>query len=226
MSHESKADHEEKEEEEELQELEEDLNGFEGMVALYDELYEDKQKQVDAMIVEYVTEGNRLGLSPCDRMERDEYPFEWMFPEDIDDDRHFDALMNMQMDLYVRCLKLVGRDVFAEIHADHSKGFTEFCRNNDAPDLKKLYHSKRMREFMEASKHKDPSPVVPEARRGGGGWDRAKYEESRDKKFGAELDEFDNLLRKGDLTRPRDDDRAEEMIQAMRKRPKVDAGAK
>lgn len=219
MSQEDREGEEEVQEEEE----EEDKDGLTMMKKLYDRLDDAGREEMTEIVAQYVGWGERVGLEPCDRAKQDAYPFEWLFPDEDAYEGDRDDLMNTQMEVYVECLKLEGRDVFAEIHAGHSEGFVACCAANPFhPDPKSVYHAQRVREFLQATRYKDPTPTFGKKEV----WSSDENARKRDREFGAAVEAFNTLANTGDFSKPEDDERAQAMIDAMRKRPLVASGDK
>lgn len=208
----SSSEHEEKCAQEEDEEEEEEKDGFTMLQELYDRLDVDGKNQMSMIIGRYIGWGDRVGLKPCDRMQEDTYPFEWMFPGEDEYDGDPDELMNVQMDVYVQCSALEGRDLLAEANAGKSEGYVKFLRT--APplhaNLAALYREQRVKEFVQASRDKDPNPRDEKRKKG-----------KRDRDFESAMDAFNTLMRTADFTTPEDDERAQQMIDAMHKRPRV-----
>jgi hypothetical protein len=216
MSIEQQEEEEEKnvQAEESEEEEEEEKDGFTMMKELYDRLDIDGKIRMSVIIGKHVAWGERMGLEPCDRMKEDKYPFEWMFPEEDEYEGDPCDLMNAQLDVYVQCSALEGRDMLAEANAGKSEGFVNFLRS--APPLHAnpaaLYREQRVKEFVQASRDKDPNP------RG-----EKKKNNKRDRDFQSAMDAFNTLMRTADFTTPDGDECAQQMIDAMRKRPRVEA---
>ena len=208
----------EQDEEEQQEEEEEEKDGFTMMKELYDRLDTDGKISMSMVVGKHVGWGERMKLEPCDRMKDDKYPFEWMFPNEDEYDGDPCDLMNAQMDVYVQCAALEGRDVLQDVNAGKSEGFVKFLRS--APPLHTnhaaLYHEQRVKEFMQASRDKDPT--LKSKARGS-----REEKKKRDRDFGSAMDAFQTLMDGADFTKPEDDERAQQMIDAMRKRPRVEA---
>ena len=202
-------------EEENEEEEEEEKDGFTMLKELYDRLDTDGKTKMSMVVATYVAWGERKGLEPCDRMKEDTYPFEWMFPEEDEYDGDPCDLMNAQLDVYVQCSALEGRDLLAEVNAGKSKGYVEFLRS--APPIANhaaMYREHRVKEFMQASRDKDPFSSSPQSNK-----------KKRDRDYESDMDAFNVLMRTADFTRPEDDERAQQIIDAMRKRPREEEAA-
>lgn len=205
---------EEEEKQPQEEEEEEEKDGFTMLQELYDRLDVDGKNRISMIVGKYIGWGDRMRLEPCDRMQVDTYPFEWMFPGEDEYDGDPDELMNAQMDVYVQCVALEGRDLLAEVNAGKSEGYVKFLRT--APplhaNLEALYREQRVKEFVQASRDKDPNPR-----------DEKKKKGKRDRDFESAMDAFNTLMRTADFTTPEGDERAQQMIDSMRKRPRVKA---
>lgn len=197
---------------EEEQGEEEEMNNFEYAKSIYENVDEETRQKIDDLTINYVCWGQRIGLDPCQHIatSMDECLFSWMFPNDDPDE----DLWNLQMNFCVEMLKITGRDVYDEINMGKSKGFAEFSRHCISfDDHKEIYHQRRREEFVNASMGKFPKFT---------GETLVDNEiEAQHKDLFGMADEFLTLVNKGDLTRPRDDERAQEIIETMNKRQKL-----